>query len=270
MNNIFFYNHDILAKTSINVLCDSIITTQDQFKCLFSTKDILFEKHKGVSVVQNAISYFLHDLKKEGLEKQITIKKREIELQINKKTKEIAEIAAKKIKNNSCVFVHSINNQIFEILLQASNYKKFEVNLVKHDPFNIENQFTLKLKNKNIKYNVFPDLAIEQAIEHSDVCFIGTESILKNKDAIVKTGTNVATNLAKKHNTPTYLCAHSWKFDFHNTSKQLLNHTIGKQPIKAFERIKHEQIESYIIESGIFKPKQAIHEIKYFNKWMRL
>ena len=94
MNNIFFYNHDILAKTSINVLCDSIITTQDQFKCLFSTKDILFEKHKGVPVVQNAISYFLHDLKKEGLEKQITIKKREIELQINKKTKEIAEIAA--------------------------------------------------------------------------------------------------------------------------------------------------------------------------------
>lgn len=271
MKNIFFYDHDVLAKTSVNVLHDTLNLSNEKFETLFDVKNTLLEKHKGSTVVSNSIEYFLIGLNENKIIEQSKEKKKEIEAELNKKNKELSILAAQKIKNNSEVFIHSLNNQIFEILSHASTYKKFKVNLLEHQPLEFGREFIKKLTSKNIEFRLFPDLAIEQAIFNSDVCFIGAEAILKNKGAITKSGTNLVSNIAKKNHCPVYVCAHSWNYDYKKTAIKLLDYNFGeKNPTNIFEHLPFEKIDSYITEHGIFKPEHAIEEITYFNKWMRL
>ena len=270
MNN-FFFNHEIFAKTSVNVLYDTITNSNEKFKSLFDSKKILLEKHKGNTIVSNSIDYFLMNLSENNILKESKLKKTKIEKELSKKIKEVSLIASKKIKKNSDVFIHSVNNQILDLILQASKHKKFRIHLLEHQPHETGRDLIKKLDEKKIEYYLYPDLAMEHAISVSDICFIGGDAILENNNSIVKTGTNIVTDIAKKNNCPVYVCAHSWKYDNKKQANTLLNYKFGeKNPTFIYEQLSSININSYITEHGIFKPEHVVEEIKYFNKWMRI
>ncbi len=268
MKNIFFFDHDILAKTSVNVMHDSAYSNNDKFKSLFTSKKVLLEKYKGSTTVSNSIDYFLAGLTSQNLEKQAKAKKQDIQKEIVHRVKNTASVGAKKIKTNSNVFIHSVNNQVFEVLAKASKYKEFTVTLLEHNPLAMGEKASKILKKQKIVHKIYPDLAAENAIEHADICLIGADAILSNRGAIAKSGSKIVADIAAQHHCPVYVCAHSFRYDSKNTARHLLDHEHNNT--KVYEALPKEKISSFITDTGIYKPDHIVEEIRHFNKWMFL
>lgn len=266
-----YYNQDIIAKTGLSTLYMSLLSGEPQgFKTLFAIKKHLLKQHPNNIVLRNSINFFLFNLSGSKINEQAKEKHAQIIKKINLANKEISKIGAKKIRPNSTIFVHSINNHIFDILMHASKYKTFSLNLVEHNPFNFGGKLSKKIKGK-IKARLFPDLALKDAVTSASTCFIGGEAILKNKGAIVKTGSTMAGEISKKYNIPVYVVAHTLKYDHDMTMLKQLGHEHkhSDHSIRGvYEALGKDIIDAYISEYGIFKPEHIINEIRLFNKWM--
>jgi len=248
------------------VLHDVNLDKEDLFKKLFLTKTNLLNSNQINIVLHNSIDFYLMNLSNHNIKQETNKKKEEIFKKLKSMNLELAKNASKKIKNNDSIFVHSLNNQISSIIEYASRYKKFEINLVNHSPLNIGE----KLKNKysdKIKINLYPDMALLEALHKSNICFIGAESF-NNKGAIVKSGSNIISNITKESRIPTYICAHSYKYDRKNISKRFMNHKDEETKSSLFEFLSNDNQNSFITDNGIFKSNHVVHETKYFNKWM--
>lgn len=261
--HLTYYNQDLFAKVGIQTLFDVAQRDSDIFKNLFLTKSSLLKKYSNNIVLDNSIDIFLSNLTLKNIREETKIKKNFLFKNLEKSNKDQAKLASKKIKQNSTIFLHSINNQIVELIKQASKYKTFSINVVEHQPYNIGNILKKKFKQNNI--NVFSDLNMIDAIEHSDICFLGGEVVTHKGDAISKTGSTMVSKIAQEFHIPLYVCAHSFKFDSKNKNMQILNN--NSENIKNYDFISSKNISSFIIEHGIFSSDHIVSEIKYFNKF---
>lgn len=268
-----YYNQDLFAKAAISVLYDTISNSEtNEFEKIIRTKEELIKQNQHNIVVKNALDYFMYMLPKPGIKESAKEKYNSLLARISEANKDMADIGAKKIKNKGTVFVHSINNQILDMLVAASKYKEFTVNILQHSPFSFGNHLSAGLKKNKIDAAVFPDIAIEQAARSADACFIGGEAITKDGNAVAKTGSSVALDISKKYNIPTYVCLHSLKYDHKKTMHEALNHQYAEQAghdmRSVYETISKEEIGAYICEYGVFKPENVVEEIKFYNSWM--
>jgi len=270
-NFLRYYNQDLIAKSGIKTLYD---VSQDKdnkeiFKKLFESKKLLLNKHPDNIVLRNAINLFLHKLNTHKIKKEIQLRKDNLSKRLDNINKDVALLGSKKIKPGSSVFIHSINNQIMEIIKRASQYKKFSINLVEHSPLMFGKILKEKLKKLDIK--VFFDLSIRDAVKSSDMCLIGAEAILKNKGCVAKTGSNLSVICANENNIPVYFCAHSLKYDHKHHMLNQLAHEIedsNHDVTRIYEYVSPDKITAYISEYGIFKPEYIINEFQLYNKWM--
>ncbi len=262
-----YYNQDIYAKTAASVLYD--FSKEGSLKKITEAKEILLKKHVHNVVVKNAIYFFLYKLDPTQLEKNARKKHQELIKKLNQANKKVAIHTAKKIKPGSTVFAHSLNNQVFEALLEAVKYKEFRINLLDHEPFSLGKSAAKKLKKQGITLNTFPDISLNHAIQEADLCLIGGEAIIK-EGAIVKQGSKIVTAQAKKHQIPVYVCAHSLKYDFEGSTTMLQhehNHTDHHHK-KVYEFLDKKEFYAYVCEYGIFKPQYIVNEVLFHNKWM--
>jgi len=262
------YNQDIFAKTAISTLAHIAedLDEKQAFKILFNTKNILLNKYKYNIVVKNAIDYFFHKLHNINIKEETKQKYYSFLEYIENSNKRISQAGFKKVKDDSQIFVHSINNQVYEILKLASNNKKFKLNFVEHKPFEMDKAFGKKLKEQKISYEIYPDLSLRQAIQNSDTCFIGGEAIFNNKGAMVKHGGKLAAEIAHKNQIPVYLCTHMWKHDHDDTF--FLKLSRDEKVRKNYEMIPPNNITAYITDMGIHKPKEIVDEIKFHTRFL--
>lgn len=268
-----YYNQDIYAKTAISVLYDIIKNSESApFDKIFKTKDDLLCQHPYNIVLKNAIDFFLWNLPSNSIKEAAKEKYVELLKKITEINEKAAETAAKKIKNNSTVFVHSLNNQVFGMLAQAAKNKSFKVNILEHSPFSFGKHLSKKLKESRITATVFPDIAINQAVSSSDTCFFGGEAVLSDKNAIAKIGSVAALEISKKHNIPSYVCIHSMKYDHKKRMQASLTHQYsgeyGHDLRNVYEHIPKESVGAFICEFGVFKPEQILEEFRFYNRWM--
>ncbi|MFH2021136.1 MAG: hypothetical protein ABIJ34_06980 [archaeon] len=262
-----YYNQDIYAKSAVQVLF-STSQEENAFEKLFMTKDYF---SKSNIVLQNAISFFLQNLTSLNIKEEGKSRRKEILSNLTLINKQLAVNGAKKIRRNNHVFLHSMNNHLTDLALCAAKNNDFTINLLVHHPFGFGNSF-LKVYENKLNIKLYPDMALKEACDNSDVCFIGADAITKNGGAIVKTGSNSAADICKKSGVPVYVCAHSWKYDKDEKSNELLNLKYDREPYTSssvYEYIPPEKIDSFITEHGIFSPNNLTNEIKFFNSWMR-
>ena len=273
LNNDFlrFYNQDLIAKSGVKSLYDMSLDEKDEaiFKKLFESRELLLQKNPENIVLRNSMNYFLGRLPTRNILDEIKSKNTEVIHKINKMNSEASIIGAKKIKPGSTVFVHSINNNLLEILMHAAKYKHFSVRTVRHMPFMLGSALKKKLARSEIKTTVYSDLSLKEAITHSDICFIGAEAILK-KGCIAKTGSNTASRFAEEQNIPLYYCAHSLKYDHDKKMKEFLDSTVtvDDNVSRVFEYVPPENIGLYITDLGILKPEYMVDELKMHHKWL--
>lgn len=264
-----YYNQDVFAKAAISIFHDEVMKSESTkiTKQLFQTKKHLLAKYNTNVVVKNALTYYLYLL---GQQKHTPREKYHKILQkITEANQEIAKNGAKKIKAGSTIFVHSLTNQVFDVLKKAATYKQFTVNLLEHAPFKLGTNFK-KHSNQKIHINLFPDIALRQAVESADLCLIGADVITK-KGVISKTGSSLAIDVATQNNVPVCVCAHSWMYDSKEEMSNLITnkHEQADQDYKnTHEYFSSDKINSIICEYGILKPQHITTEIKFYNRWM--
>jgi translation initiation factor 2B subunit (eIF-2B alpha/beta/delta family) len=258
---LYYYNKDLGAKTAVSTLHDiSLSHKKNHLKRLVDTKNSLFYKHGDNAVLKNALTYLLHKFPEKAAKRHVRKKKTEILKKLIRMNKEVAYLGSKKIKPGSTVFVHSCNNQLTNIIVEAAKHKTFHLNLLPGSPANLGQSLAETLTWKKSNITLFPDLALKNAINSADVCFIGAD-IISEKGAVTKLGGNLCAEIARKNHVPLYLCAHSWKYDGHKTTKPTANNQL-------YEFIPEKKITAFLLEHGIFKPRHLQREIKLHNSWM--
>jgi translation initiation factor 2B subunit (eIF-2B alpha/beta/delta family) len=272
-NNITYYNPDLFAKAGVLILFNTIYTDEStNAKKIQETKKAILEKEPHNIVLKNALDFFLYQIGQTKNKEEIKEKYSKTIKLIVDSNKGAADFGIKKIKEGATVFVHSLNNQLFNTLEKAAAQKKFSLYFVEHRPFLFGNHLETKLKNK-IKTKQHTDIAIRQAVLSSDICFIGADALLKDANAIAKTGANAAIDAAIKANIPVYLFLHSLKYDNNQNHKHQLSHTAKteKEEIThetVYELVEKEKIDGYICEHGIYSPEHIINEIRFYNGWL--
>ncbi len=267
-----YYTQDLFAKAAVSVLFDLINTEErDIFKKLFDTKKQLLEKNQNNIVMKNAITFFLSGLPSSKIKEAAKEKYHETIKKINNANKETEKNGAKKIVDGATVFVHSVNNNIRGLLLEASKTKNFSVNLLEHRLRALGNTLSQTLNKQKITTNVFSDISLKDAVFSSDICFIGCEALIKGKGAIAKTGSTLVAEISKKHNIPTYMCLPSLKYDHENFFNHSSYHPIKNvtDPIgKQYDEISDRLINGYVCEHGIFNQQNLLREIKFYSGWL--
>ncbi|MEM2131404.1 MAG: hypothetical protein QXM96_02805 [Candidatus Woesearchaeota archaeon] len=246
-----YYNQDLSAKSAISLFYSMIKNKPEQevIKDLIITKEILLKKEPHNLVLKNSIDFFLTNLHPNNLMEISKNKKEKIFSYFEKSKQELINNLDKKLNSNSVIFVHSINNLIYESLKKITENKKLQINVLNCD---FSDTFSKKMSSKaNIK--IFEPLEIKKALKSVDFCLFGCEGIIKNK-AIAKKGSEILSEYIKKQNCPLYVLTHSLK---HTSDNIFLNENSG------YEVIESEKITSFICEYGILKPEHIEQEINF-------
>ncbi|MEM3373775.1 MAG: hypothetical protein QXE31_01005 [Candidatus Woesearchaeota archaeon] len=247
-----YYNQDISAKSSAFLLY-SIIKNNPKnsvVQDLIITSNILKEKEPNNIVLKNTLDFFLTNLHPTDIEKIAKEKYEKILTHLEFSKNEITKNLHKKIKNNSTIFIHSINNLVYDSILSISKEKKLNINLLSSKPFG--ELAAEKFRSQGIKVNLFNDLEIKEAIKNIDLSLFGSEGIIKNK-SLTKKGSEAIAHYINKNRIPLYVITHSLKY------------TDKEHKIINYEIIEPENITAYICEYGILKPEHLEKEIKFHN-----
>jgi translation initiation factor 2B subunit (eIF-2B alpha/beta/delta family) len=251
------YNLHLHAKASVKTLADFVLHNHTT-KELVELRQEQLKQHPHNTVLRNATEEFLFSLPKNPSKKEVLFSKEKIISKINLKTHEAVKNSSKKLKPGSNVFVHSLTSLLFEVIKHTKQHKNTTKIALTHSPFNYGQHLK---KKKELEIQLFNDLELDTAISFADVCLLGGTTIMKNGDAIVKTGSKLCSKAAQDHRIPVYVVATS----LHHHPKQQLFKT-NKEQIKRYERLSKEHITGYITEQGIIKPEHAVEELQKHDK----
>jgi len=261
-----YYNQDLHAKTAIDSVHSLMNSSTQPFQSLFDFKQHSFSKYPENIVMQNAINCYVTKL--HNNKNSFSKRKEEVLKKIDSTSEDASNVFSKKIKHGRDVFVHSLNNVIYEGV-KDSEKKKVTLHVLEHVPFSLGKHLKQKCKNTVL----YSDLLIHQAIENSDICFVGAHSICHN-GVICKPGSVSVLDISKEKGIPCYIVAHSFHYDRRGKTLQALSHEHdteqGHDINTVLEFVPREKVRNIICDFGVF-PYDYIHEeILAHNKWMFL
>jgi ribose 1,5-bisphosphate isomerase len=180
----------------------------------------------------------------------------------------INSLAIKLIKNNSIIFTHCHSTNVINALIYAKRRgKKFQVYNTETRPL-FQGRLTAKeLQKAGIKATMFVDSAARQAIEKSNLIFLGADAILPS-GIINKIGSGMFAEIAYDKKIPVYIIADSWKFtkqvkleerNFKEIWTNAPRHIKIKNP--AFELIHKKYIKAIVSELGILSLDKFLKKI---------
>jgi len=173
------------------------------------------------------------------------------------------------VKDKIKIYTHCHSTNVINALVFAKKMSKnFEVFNTETRPL-FQGRITAKeLARNKIRVTDYVDSAMHEAIEKSDVIFIGADAILKN-GAINKIGSGAIAELAFLHKKPFYIIADSWKYtpknveieerDFHEVWKNAPKNIRVENP--AFEKIDKKYITAVISELGVLNFDEFVKKV---------
>jgi len=200
------------------------------------------------------------------------ISKREILGHFDYAQKEINKNILKLICKGDIIFTHCHSTNVVSALIYSHKQgKKFEVYHTETRPLFQGRKTSKELKNAGIKTTMFIDSAMRQAIDKSDIIFIGADALLKN-GIINKIGSGLIAEIANDNigkKVPVYIIADSWKFTKEKIKLEQrdLNEVWDKAPKKvkiknpAFEFVNKKYIKGIITELGLMSYNQFVKRV---------
>ncbi len=193
----------------------------------------------------------------------------------------IAEYGSRKIKEADIVYTHCHSSAVTAILKEAFKTKKFEVYNTETRPM-FQGRITAEeLAKEGIHVTHFVDSAARHVLKKATIMLIGADAILSNGKIANKIGSELFAEVAKKYDTPVFVCTDSWKFDaqtafgFDTQIEQRGAKEIWKNPPKgveikniAFELVDPNVVDGVISELGIYNVDNFIAEVKKAYPWM--
>ena len=194
---------------------------------------------------------------------------------ITESEKKIADIGSKLIPNRSVIFTHCHSSTVIAILKKAKESGKlFEVHNTETRPMLQGRKTAKELSELGIPVVHYIDSAARLALKKCDMALFGCDAITTTK-IYNKIGTEMFAEIAKKHETPVFFCADSWKMDpksilgYPEAIEQRNQSEVWQNPPKgvkisnyAFEKIDFELATGIVSELGVYKPEMFIEEVK--------
>lgn len=158
---------------------------------------------------------------------------------------------ASKIKNNSSVLVHGLNQEITNALLQSVQQgKKCKVFLTQ-SPFSASrNVFVKKLMQNDIVVEWFSAAAARQVLKNSDLVMLCADAVTPEK-VVSAMGGELFAELAAKRGVPVFAVAFSYMFH-HDVNMNSLRGNMQVFGAKhVFEKVQPSLITGIISEKGV-------------------
>ncbi len=198
---------------------------------------------------------------------------KEINYHFDSSQEKINKNVFKIIKNKDIIFTHCHSTNVVNALIYSKKKgKKFQVYNTETRPLFQGRKTASELKKAGIKVTMFIDSAMKQAIDNSNLIFLGADAILQ-KGVINKIGSGLITEIARDNfgrKIPIYIIADSWKFTKHKVpiENRSLNEVWEKAPknikIKnpAFEFVPKKYIKALVSELGTLSYKEFLKKIR--------
>jgi ribose 1,5-bisphosphate isomerase len=190
--------------------------------------------------------------------------------------KKIAEYGARKVEDGMRVFTHCHSSNVVAILREAKRQgRRFEVYNTETRPLFQGRKTAKELAALGIPVTHFVDSGARIALKDSDIFLFGADAITSEGRVFNKIGTEMFAEIAYKHDTDTYCCADSWKYDpvtvFGN--KEPVERRDPKEVWKdapkgvnvlnlAFEGVHPDSITAIISELGVHPPAVFLQEVR--------
>ncbi|MDO8428387.1 MAG: S-methyl-5-thioribose-1-phosphate isomerase [Candidatus Diapherotrites archaeon] len=186
----------------------------------------------------------------------------------------IIQFGQKVVPNKSIAFTHCHSHTVEAILIQAKN-KIDQVIATETRPL-FQGRITAKnLAQKGIHCTLIVDNAAQTFMPKADFLITGADSVLANGNLINKIGTSIISKIAQENKVPHYVACTTEKMDplsffgkdteieQRNTNEvwsEQYAHITVLNP--AFDITPARQIQGYITEKGILKPKKFAQTMK--------
>lgn len=222
--------------------------------------------------LRNVVSFCLKDPKKNP---DIALK------HLNETQKIIAKYGSRKIRNGDIVYTHCHSSTVTAIIKEAYKKRKFEVYNTETRPLYQGRITAIELAKAKIPVTHFVDSAARYALKKASIMLIGADAILSSGKVANKIGSELFAEVAKRYDTPVFVCTDSWKFDaqtifgFDTQIERRGAKEIWKKPPKgvkikniAFELVHPDLITGVISELGVYNLDSFIMEVKRAYPWM--
>lgn len=232
----------------------------------------LFSLRPTEPTLRNAVNFCLKDPKKNP---DLALK------HLNETQKVIAKYGARKIKGSSIIYTHCHSSTVTAILKEAFKTKKFEVYNTETRPLYQGRITAAELAKAKIPVTHFVDSAARYVLKKANMMLIGADAVLSNGKVANKIGSELFAEVAKKYDTPVFVCTDSWKFDAqtifgYDTEIEYRGaKEIWKKPPRGvkiknivFELVNPNLIDSVISELGVHNVDNFIVEVKKAYPWM--
>lgn len=195
--------------------------------------------------------------------KEIVVKNCNIaQITLRQQKESIQHNLASKIKNNSCVLVHGLNQEITGALLQSvQKGKKCRV-LLAQSPFSAaRNSFVKKLMKNSVVVEWFPSAAARQALKKSDLVVISAEAITPEK-VVSEMGGELFAELAAQKGVPVFAVASSYQFHHSIDLNSLRGNMQAFGAKHIFEKVQPALITGIISEKGVHSHSVFVDTVK--------
>ena len=184
----------------------------------------------------------------------------------------INKLTFKLIKSGNIIFTHCHSTNVVKALIYTKKKgKKFQVYNTETRPLFQGRKTALELEKHGIKVTMFVDSAMKQAIDKSDLVFLGADALLK-QGIINKIGSSIIAEIAQDNigkKVPVYIIADSWKYSSKPVpiEQRKLNEVWNRAPkhikIKnpAFEFVEKKYITGIVSELGLLSYNKFIKKV---------
>lgn len=195
--------------------------------------------------------------------------------------KTVAKYCARKIHEGDVVYTHCHSSAVVASIKEAYKTKKFEVYNTETRPMYQGRITAMELAKAKIPVTHFVDSAARYALKQAKIMLIGADAIFSSGKIANKIGSELFAEVAKKYDTPVFVCTDSWKFDaqtifgFDTQIEMRGAKEIWKSPPKgvkikniAFELVDPNLVDGVISELGVYNVDNFIAEVKKAYPWM--
>jgi len=188
-----------------------------------------------------AMNNYLRDLQKvikPGEDNKLKLFLKNHKEETDTKYKKIYENLKRLLKNKNTVLTISNSRTVLEVIkIWHLENKNMHVIISESRPMNEGREIAKSLLKEGIKVTFITDFSIPGYISKTDAVIIGTDSILKNGDAVNKIGSRAAAIICRYYKKPFYVLAGSDKFSNENSFKP------QKQNSNEIWRYKHQNLK---------------------------
>ncbi len=232
----------------------------EYYKSINFTAELFLKLKESFSSFESILNYLtnLENLVKQNNRNNILVFFKEFDSAKNNIYNQIFKNLKPYLKNDIKIITISNSTTVLEIIKRIHNLYRVKNVIISESRPQFEGRILAeKLLNEKIFIHLITEAQIPEYVKNSDICLVGADSILANRNVVNKIGSKVLALSCKYYNKPFYIIADSSKFSKNKTFNQSKkptseiweNHPKGiKLQNIYFEEIEKELITKIITE----------------------